>query len=129
MLEILEETVAFYSEKPNRRGLGVAGTCVYFDYDTGKKCAIGRCLDLEKTDIKRLANFNPSAMELEDFCKNEEIRYEFKDGYQGHSLKFWDYLQNLHDDDDAWSDKGLTAKGEEKVRLIKNMIALHGDAP
>lgn len=127
MLEILEETVAFYSEDPDRRGTDDVGTCVYFDYKTKKKCAVGRCLDPKKTDLKRISNFNPSARELEDFCKTENIRYKFKDGYQSHSYQFWDYLQKLHDDIGNWSDTGLTHKGKQLVKDIKCWITSEGE--
>ena len=44
-LEILEETIAYYSEDPNRRSISEDGDgCYYLHPENGNRCAVGRCL-------------------------------------------------------------------------------------
>lgn len=88
-LEILNETMEYYSV-PGRLSYG-ADKCRYLD-DKGNKCAVGRVLinndvckgfdDIE--EICSIQNLNPK----------QEV---FKEEYRGHSLEFWNHLQQLHD--------------------------------
>lgn len=102
MLEIINETVAFYTEDPDRRAVDDGGTCTYFDDNTGKMCAVGRCL----VDAEEVAdNWGDAEDLLEGYGSyNTSGQSMFKPEYQGLPLKFWRDLQRWHDDDDVWSD-------------------------
>lgn len=109
-LEILEETVAFYSEDTSRRAI-MDGTCRYLT-DDGKRCAYGRCLIPEKYTPKWE---NKSCYAIHN---DENLQEE----YRGHSISFWEHIQSLHDNLNYWNNEGLTKSGVYRVHEIKEYI-------
>lgn len=110
-LEIIDETVAFYSADVTRRSKK-DGYCVYAGKD-GTKCAYSRCWR-EGVWKAEYEDRNPKheKMPLPDELVEER--------YKGHSAMFWKKLQRLHDNDYHWDQTGLTEKGKEYVEIIKN---------
>ena len=115
-LEIIEETVKFYSEDTSRRALNEDGSrCEYLTLD-GKKCAVGRCLDLDSEELLRLNGmggvFNVYRKDL-----------VFKKEYKGHSVDFWASLQLLHDSESNWTSKGLSGYGLKYLKELEDTYA------
>lgn len=102
-LEIIEETIKYYSEDTSRRGLspGTLDTCQYLT-SNGKRCAVGRC-------CKDLVNFKVLDVALSNL----------KDEYVGHSKRFWGDLQVLHDRSYHWNNEGLTNAGKNYLNDLK----------
>jgi hypothetical protein len=108
--QIIDETVAYYSEDTKRRAV-TGQSCHYFQKETGNMCAVGRCAnDPQKLDGS--CYFKTLSAKLSD----EEI---FKPEYRGHSVEFWSDLQFLHDENSHWDEKGLTPEGKEYVKNLK----------
>jgi hypothetical protein len=111
-LEIIDETVKFYSKNTERRAKK-NGLCSYLNED-GNKCAVGRCAK----NPGELSNgpFNEVIEDLTD----EEI---FLPRYRGHDKEFWNDLQSLHDSDGYWDYNSLSKCGERRVGNLKNKWA------
>lgn len=113
-LEIIEETVAFYSKDPSKRAINPANspdpTCVYLTKD-GRKCAVGRYMlhpEMYEGSIRHLVDYKG--------FKQENLVEEV----QGHDWSFWEELQLLHDSVYNWHSLGMSAIGEKRVNhLIK----------
>lgn len=116
-LEILEETVAFYSEDTSRRAYTKNVGCEYNTSD-GRHCAVGRC-------------FNENIQALGDDYSGNQVGIDaildfdslLQDKYKGHNIEFWSYLQLLHDIDDNWDKKGLTKIGLDEVENLKEIFS------
>jgi hypothetical protein len=108
-LEIINETVAYYSEDPKRRA-NVAGFCHYLT-DDGRMCAVGRCLSDEGLKIAK------------DYRGriNSKLIALLKEEYHIDNSEFWINLQNLHDSAENWDDNGLTAIGKLVVEDIMDL--------
>jgi hypothetical protein len=125
-IEIIDETVAYYSEDPNRRAV-VMTTCKYRTPD-GRMCAFGRCMTEESLEL--YGDFQGGVMRLLLKCYDRPlsdvillttvINTPLKEEYQGHELTFWTNIQRLHDDFDYWNSDGLTEEGKEYVEVMKN---------
>ena len=114
-LEILEETVAYYSEDISRRGYNeFENMCEYLTPDC-KMCAVGRCLE----NPGELPNGGINSSRLWTIAK-------FKPEYDGHDPYFWGALQSLHDDLRYWDENGLTSLGEEKVNKLREEFSRDG---
>jgi len=127
--EILDETVAFYSEDPKRRALKEDGKCAYSTPD-GRHCAVGRCLkpSLLKQGTELLGN-GDGVYRLVQKQNNipigelvTGIDNLLDDRYHGHSIAFWGDLQNIHDYKYYWCDSGLTERGLKMVNHVKEKI-------
>lgn len=106
-LEIIDETVAFYSKDPiNRRSVNEDHRCMYKGPD-GKRCAFSRCCDENKID--GLVEGKAAPKNPDDFLKEE---------YHGHSPYFWKLIQTLHDDSYNWTATGLSEYGIQKLLEI-----------
>ena len=123
--EIINETVAYYSENPlNKRSKNPLSGCHYSKQN--KMCAVGRCLidpdKIEKETNIALVNIkieSTSVKDLEKLFKNlDEL---FKEEYRGHDSDFWQALQNLHDYDYHWTDEGLSDRGKTEVQFLLDM--------
>lgn len=130
--EIINETVSFYSADPKRRNVSVNSTtnspqCNYVSTD-GRNCAVGRCLTTKVKDKLVTSEYNSS-----DFqglvvgmvnCSWAEadlnLNKVLKPSYRGHSIRFWEDLQSLHDVDNYWNEIGLTIAGTNDLELLKN---------
>lgn len=141
-LEILEETIAYYSEDPSRRAStakpvpksgivsGTPNTCWYYTED-GRMCAVGRCL----LDPEKLIGFEGDAVALRGELvataakadsDSTESQCFLRPQYRGHSLAFWNRLQRLHDADPNWDQNGLTEIGRIDAEEIRQKIGVDG---
>lgn len=112
-LEIIEETVAFYSEDTSRRAYK-EGRCFYRD-EKGCNCAVGRLINTEHPKVEEV--FKSTAYSFVLFCN-----YGFdilKEEYQITDDEFWFDLQMLHDDNSHWDKKGLTERGLTFANKLK----------
>jgi len=109
--QIIDETVAYYSENTKRRAIR-KHACFYFQEGTGNMCAVGRCAN----DPRHLSHDGRYFREIALNLTDEEI---FQPEYRGHSSKFWSGLQRLHDESSYWDENGLTWEGEEYVKILK----------
>lgn len=125
IIEIIDETVAYYKENP--RGLNDSGVlCVYYNEKTKAMCAVGRCA------------IDPKKLEAYSYSVDENIDKYLKEEYREHDFRFWSDLQHFHDNsgiskngtletigskEDFWekAPKGntLTKTGEEAVKYLK----------
>ena len=105
-IEIINETVAYYSEDPLRRGL-FRGYCQYITID-GRMCAVGRCMIDPRTE-------SPDAQ----IGQIERFERKLKAEYRGYTKRFWGELQRLHDVSEHWNEEGLTKEGEIFLQALK----------
>lgn len=132
-IEIIDETVNYYSEDINRRSIKTItafdqtiNTCVY--NGTNKThCAVGRCLlDKYKKRGSKLPGNDLDMCVLTEILTGVEFDYFdynidkiLSPKYRGHDVNFWCSLQTLHDKEGNWSDSGLTERGKEYVNRLK----------
>ena len=108
-VEIIKETREYYSD-PSKRGYSPEKGCRY-KIDDVRMCAVGRCIT------------NP-----DDFIytggitKDNWDKFAFKSKYQGQTISFWQDLQAWHDIQDNFTETGISAKGEARV---KELIAIY----
>jgi len=111
-VEIINETVAFYSADTTRRSIGVykeyGSACLYAGPD-GKKCAYSRCW---KEGVYDPTFESETAITLGNPDELVEERYK------GHSAQFWSSIQRLHDKEENWITNGLSEEGESCVRYL-----------
>lgn len=114
-LEIINETVAFYSEDVKRRAVNEGGSCEYRTED-GRKCAVGRVL------LPRHYQVSLEGETASDILRGRGDSILFLE-YRGHSHGFWDALQHFHDRHQHWNRAGLTLEGiAYKNELIQKVI-------
>jgi hypothetical protein len=115
-IEIINETVNFYSEDTSRRSKNL-GKCMYNSGD-GRHCAIGRCFLPEYRE--QSSNFEGNSLGVEELSFNYDgLDKLLLNEYRGHSTRFWVDLQWIHDNDAFWGEHGLTDKGKDKVQELK----------
>lgn len=114
-LEIIDETVAFYSADPGRRGMK-DNLCAYQVIENGveKKCGVGRCMTDEA--IKEFGNSRDTVDEIFD------LENMLAPQYQGHDNDFWKEIQVFHDSPPNWNETGLTPIGKRQVELLKASV-------
>lgn len=126
-IEIIEETIKFYSEDPSRRAVDADRKCKYLTYD-GRKCAYGRCMTEEavqdaakvQASIKKLLHDRYDAYNIYREPSDSYIFDEpLQEKYHGHNIGFWEDIQNLHDEMAYWDSIGLSGDGEIQVRKLK----------
>lgn len=110
-LDLLNETVSYYSEDINKRAIK-DNFCYYYQADTGHKCAIGRHINYQDYLNNKLdegftvKEYYIFALLPEHIRRlNEDFLYE---------------VQRLHDGEDYWDVNGLSDKGKYKVLCITN---------
>jgi hypothetical protein len=108
-VEIINETVEFYSADTNRRSTDDSGYCFYAG-EKGKKCAYSRCC---KEGVYKLEYENNTVHNL-PIAADELVEKRYK----GHSNVFWAQLQSLHDSSRNWNKKGLSEDGKKCVDLL-----------
>lgn len=101
--EIIEETFEYYKTHP--RAINKNEGCSYLT-DTGAMCAVGRCMTDEAVNFQK-DNMDEGAggcgLRLHDFSFSggignyTELDKLLKPEYHGHSVSFWQELQNFHD--------------------------------
>lgn len=118
-LEIIDETVEFYSADVSRRALDDNANCLY-QAPSLNKCAIGRCMT-----AKALAINKNVACTVDFLVPNIDSLVLKK--YRGHSINFWTRLQGFHDFTSYWNKKGLTYKGKKRVIELKALCMPKND--
>jgi hypothetical protein len=121
--EIIEETANFY-HLGNRGYSAHTLDCVYLDFQTRNRCALGRCFDAPDETLYDLTGTvdrdgcilmagKPSErwIDIETLLKKE---------YRGHSPDFWNDLQSLHDGEKNWTNDGLSERGKQKIENLLN---------
>lgn len=108
-LELLENTIAYYSEDTSRRALE-DGTCQYLT-DSGNKCAIGR--EVRTHELDDIKNQDVSDI-------HHLLPYRLK----RMGLSFLMAIQHLHDTNHYWDANGLTTSGKSKVSYVKTKFIL-----
>ncbi len=118
-LEIIEETIKFYSEDPTRRARSITGGCEYLLRVPGVKdrmCAVGRCMHEPMLYTGSVYSIERLGKRIFDTTFQEALKPEYK----GHSRDFWSDLQILHDVKEFWNENGLTNEGKtyaDKLRV------------
>lgn len=121
-LEILEETVAFYSEDIRRRAIYTGG-CKYRTPD-GRKCAVGRCLEnydrrWENTTVEDIMT-GKYDRETAQFKKEYDL---IEQGYNERDvLLFWGKIQTLHDNETYWDIDGVNDLGKKYIKDVESHI-------
>lgn len=128
MLRVLAETVQYYGENPERRGVDLDGGCRYHidgrDGEPARMCAVGRCL----TDPAKIALKFPFSISMVADELGWESDQIFRPEYRGLPLDFWSELQNWHDNCSNWDKGGLTPVGEARATMMKLKIETGGFA-
>ena len=119
-LEIIEDTVKYYSEDTNRRARNMLNCSCEYLTAQGKMCAVGRCL-LPSKNKGLKNNFAFLANSKGKLIKNKD-NY-FKKQYRGFPESFWNDLQMLHDKGINWVKNELTKEGEKYVEMLKKEYA------
>lgn len=119
-IEIIDETVAYYSEDTKRRAkiinpTGLGCGCQYYTAQ-GQMCAVGRCLEEPEA-------FKGNGSSVDELDADWELETILKEEYRGHDVKLWDKLQSLHDNDVHWNKEGLSEKGKSYVNVLKKKYA------
>ena len=127
-LELLEDTVKYYSEDTSRRAVvrdaNGANECMYTTKE-GQHCAVGRWLQDDYKNTDWTDNVGCSADDLLGETgvirpyKADEL---FVEEVQHIPRWFWMDLQQLHDNDVFWDKDGLTEEGVEKVDELREDI-------
>jgi len=121
-LDLLDETVKFYSEDPSRRAVGRnenSQTICRYRTEDGRKCAVGRCLETYDPKIESWSVDRKYSTEPSEFIVKEEYFFE---KYRGFDRSFWTELQLFHDGISYWDKKGLNENGEKEVSRIRKLI-------
>ena len=121
-LEILEETLAFYTADPKRRSMDADSNCAYNGAD-GKHCAVGRCLMTKYHKLgNKLQKNDWGVVALYENYQFGSIDPMLSPRYRGHEFDFWTDLQELHDTSYFWDENGITKSGEKWFNTIKERI-------
>ena len=114
-VEIIKMVANHYDN--SNRGVGEFG-CVYFNSNTGNKCAVGMCMTNEALD--EFGEFDDSAHGLNEHIveQGREFDLMLKPEFRGHAVDFWDLLQNFHDTNDNWCYRGLTDEGRKNLDYL-----------
>jgi len=115
-IQIIEETVEYYSADTSRRGV-FGSNCVYYAPRLNDEvmCAVGRCIK----EPKKLHGVFASITRLAEKVNEESLDNLLKEEYRGHSKDFWQDLQGFHDTRENWNEHiGLTEEGETNLKLL-----------
>ena len=114
-IEIIHETIKYYTNDPRRRGLDGRGGCLYNTEDN-RHCAVGRCFNKKYKDKGWHLFGNEGGLDtLIDENKLSNLDDMLMPRYRGQSFSFWDKLQKFHDADKNWDENGLTEDGLDSV--------------
>lgn len=123
--EIIDETVAFYSEDTSRRATNIEliggisfPRCKYLTED-GRMCAVGRCL-IPDGKIRNYGNDYSYEIAMCTSGQITNLEEILKPEYRGHDIGFWRDLQNFHDDNENafWNEDGITEIGLNFVESL-----------
>ena len=117
-LEVIEETVKFYTEDVSRRSIASESEKCMYHASNGNMCAVGRCLKDAKKLESQLDNF--SFTSISSLYNTNQITIDdFNPEYQINDIAFWQDLQSFHDKGKFWNSQGLTIDGENYVTRLK----------
>jgi hypothetical protein len=123
-IEIISETVEFYSADTSRRSFVMKGSTTQCVYNAGddRHCAVGRCMteELKSQGVDLENNSEPLEGVMENYSEVDEL---LEQKYHGHSLKFWRDLQSFHDQNDNWDKKGVSIYGKMSLIRLKGEYA------
>lgn len=116
-LELVKNTIEYYTDDPSRRGIDDNGSCVYKTKDE-KKCAVGRWIDEDKCkeyniEIERLEG------DVGILCNILNKRFSLNlediliDDVKDIPQELWMDLQMYHDTQIYWKDEKLRKEKEE----------------
>lgn len=116
-LEIIDEVLGMYAKNPKLRAVTYDEfgnpSCLYSTQD-GRHCAVGMCMT--KDSQERIGYLSTSVYDLElDYGLNNLL----EEKYIGHDESFWQDLQNFHDNEDYFTETGLSNEGERKLAAMK----------
>lgn len=115
-LEIIDETVKYYSEDISRRAVLDMG-CYY--WMQGKMCAVGRCLIDPEAIQKLIEEKGYGDTDVGTLSGVTDFQSSLKEEYRGHDLNFWKSLQIFHDENSNWCESGLTESGLIELDSLK----------
>lgn len=117
-IEIIDETVAYYSENPEeRRAFNNSRGCDYLS-PTGRMCAVGRCLESPQEFME--GGYKDKFVRA---IGSEILDLNLKEEYRGHEIQFWAKLQSLHDSEKYWNSTGLSVDGENYIKQLKQLYS------
>lgn len=119
-LEILIDTIRYYSEDVSRRCVRPNGWCKYSGETLGidsDGCAIGRLLSPEAR--KKLDEIFLGSVDVYGILSNERSKRLIPEHIYELGEDFLKSLQELHDESSYWDSSGLTSIGSGKVNRIK----------
>lgn len=119
-LNLLDETVKYYSEDTSRRGINKkinSGNFCMYHTPEGNMCAVGRCTIKPKAVQERWGDL-PVFMVIGKYKFNASLKPE----YRGFESWIWKHLQDFHDDKLNWGPSGLTKGGEVHLKTLKRLI-------
>jgi hypothetical protein len=112
-LKIIKETIEIYGSDPSKRSVDEATNECQYNGPDGKHCGAGRC-------------FNPGVIEPSDEGRTIEVliiiygdKILFKPEYQGHRASFWMEIQKFHDDDENFTETGLSEEGKAFAKELR----------
>jgi hypothetical protein len=109
--ELLENTIAFYSEDVTRRAFDEgAGVCMYHTED-GRNCAIGR-------ELKSPSTFGVATDSTNEAIGATELMGELPKRLSSMGENFLGDIQAFHDCSVNWGMYGLTDIGKARVSTI-----------
>ena len=125
-LELLNDTIAYYSVNPaERRCISIYGACSYSPstshIPTSEGCAIGRHLD---GDVKRKFDVSSYGSISMMSKYNKDVFALAPQWMQDMDIHFLEDIQGLHDKSDYWNETGLNEMGKGRVKQIKNKFGL-----
>lgn len=106
-IEIIKETVEYYSADVSRRSISYSGKCMY-NGPEGKQCAFARCAEAIDEEYEEW-----NANEVLENKGIETLKPEYRHIID---VYFWNELQYLHDNCSNWDENGLTEDGKVFVK-------------
>ena len=121
-LELLNETVEYYSANPERRCV-TQSACYYSSEKAGKPglsegCAIGRKLDPQT----RLIFDSQGIGGIGRVFKRTDLFEMLPESIKIMEERFLVMLQSLHDNDQFWTKTSISEKGTDEVERIKDYL-------
>lgn len=110
-LEFIKTELGYYIADPSKRSSN--GTyCYYKNAATGNKCVIGKQIPNEKY-IDRLEGYSVGATEIFSLLP---------ESVQHLGRPFLQECQYIHDNEDNWTDTGLSEEGELALSNLKSSL-------
>ena len=109
-LNLLQETVDYYSEDVTRRGVTTDGRCLYLS-PLGGMCAVGRCISDPKGFEEITMKIGLGSISNINLHKDIDFESLLQEKYRGFGIEMWKKLQAFHDNDAHWDENGITDSG------------------